>query len=159
MTAYNEQQPDEPIAMERPTTIRERLAKRASVRPREVVDVPEWEMTGENALTLQAMTGTQRDAYEAGVVGNRGGEDRVLNLRNLRARLVAYCLIDPTNGEPIYNPLNGNDIAELGSFNAAGLDRLFKKASVLNGITDADVKTLEKNLPAEANDGSGLSSQ
>lgn len=140
-----------------PTSFRDRLKSRATKLPTRVVDVPEWDMTGDDAIHLRAMTGTERDAYEAGVVGNRGGRDRPLNLANLRARLVARCMVDPTTNEPIFDWRKPQDVDELGGYNAAGLDRLFKACQELNGITDEDVSALEKNLQAEANGASGLS--
>ena len=138
-------------------SLRDRIRSKASQLKRETVDVPEWEMIGDDAIVLQAMTGTARDAYEAEIVGNRAGKDRRLNLSNLRARLVARCIIDPSTGELIYNYHKPADIDELGSYNAAGLDRLFKVAQELNGITDDDVEKLEKNSQTERSGVSGLS--
>lgn len=139
------------------TSFRDRLRAKAVKLPTRVVDVPEWDMIGDDAINLRAMTGTSRDAYEAEVVGNRGGKDRPLNLVNLRARLVARCIYDPTTGEAVFNWRQPQDIDELGSYNAAGLDRLFKVCQELNGISDEDVSTLEKNSLAEANGVSGSS--
>jgi hypothetical protein len=133
------------MATER-TGLRDRIRVQAAQLPRAIVNVPEWGMTGDNAIVLQAMTGTARDTYEAQIVGNRAGKDRRLNLANLRARLLARCIIDPATGELVYDHSKPADIDELGSYNAAGLDRLFQAAQELNGITDGDVEQLEKNL-------------
>lgn len=148
---------DEVSSSEPRASLRDRISSKAKQLKRATVDVPEWSMIGDDAIVLQAMTGTARDAYEAEIVGNRAGKDRRLNLSNLRSRLVARCIIDPETGELVYDYRRLTDIDELGSFNAAGLDRLFQVAQELNGITDDDVEKLEKNLQAEANDGSGLS--
>jgi len=141
-----------------PKSLRDRIRTKARQLPRETVEVPEWDMIGDDAIVMQAMTGTARDAYEAEIVGNRAGKDRRLNLSNLRARLVARCMIDPATGDPIFDWRKPQDVDELGSYNAAGLDRLFKVAQQLNGITDEDVEALEKNSQVEANGVSGLSS-
>jgi hypothetical protein len=134
---------------------RARLQVRATAqRPRKRIDVPEWDMIGDDGVLLEAMNGTARDDYEAGIVGNRAGKDRRLNLGNLRARLVARCMIED-DGSPVYDYRKPQDIDELGALDAAGLDRCFKACQELNGITDEDVETLEKNSPAEANGVSG----
>lgn len=158
--AYDEDKPETRIyedVIEPRVSLRDRMRAKASQRPREVIDVPEWGMVGDDAVTLEAMTGTMRDDYEAGIVGNRAGNDRRINLTNLRARLVARCMIDPSTGELVFDYRKPADIDELGSFNAAGLDKLFSACQKLNGITDEDVKTLEKNSKAGANGVSGSS--
>lgn len=141
----------------RPLSFRDRLKARASQLPRESVDVPEWDMIGDNAVIVQAMTGTARDAYEAEITGNRASKDRRLNLQNFRARLVARCMIDPDTSELVYDYRKPADIDEIGAFDAAGLDRVFKACQRINGITDDDVEELTKNSTAEANAVSGLS--
>lgn len=141
--------------VQKSTSKRDRLRARASApRPRKRIDVPEWDMTGDDGVLLEAMNGTSRDDYEASIVGNRGGKDRRLNLGNLRARLVARCMIED-DGAPVYDYRKPQDIDELGALDAAGLDRCFKACQELNGITDEDVDTLEKNSQAEANGVSG----
>jgi len=107
------------------------------------VDVPEW---GGTAL-LRVMSGTQRDAYEVSIAGSvqpAKGQPRRLNLTNVRARLVACCLVGE-DGQPLYDWQDPEDVAALGSMDAAGLDRLFKACQKINGITDEDVQDLAKN--------------
>ena len=50
----------------------------------ETVDVPEWGVR----LRVRSLTGTERDAFEASLLENRG-KSREVNLRNMRAKLVA----------------------------------------------------------------------
>lgn len=124
---------------------RARLRAGARELVEESIDVPEWSMIGENAVRVRAMIGTARDAYEADIVGNKSGKDRRLNLLNLRARLVTRCMIDPSTGAFIFDYRNAADVAEVGSYNAAGLDKVFTVCQRINGLTDEDVDTLEKN--------------
>lgn len=109
---------------------------------------------------IRVMTGAERDAYEAEITGTRvsAGKNasRVLNLANIRARLVARCLIDD-DGKPLYDWRKPIDIDELGATDAAILDKIFVAASQLNGITEADIEDLTKNSLAAVNGSSGTS--
>lgn len=116
--------------------------------PREPVEVPEWG----GFVEIQAMTGTERDSYEASITGNlmpsNKNAPRRLNLQNVRARLVARCMIEP-DGTHTYDHNNPADIEELGGMDAAGLDRVFKACQVLCGISDEDIDALTKNSQAD----------
>lgn len=129
--------------------------KEENAKPRtQTVYVEQWDCDA----TLRVMTGAERDAYEAEITGTRmpgKGQARVLNLSNIRARLVARCLIDD-DGQPLYDWKRPADLDELGATDAAVLDTLFTAASQLNGITESDIAELTKNSKAEANGVSGL---
>ena len=86
------------------------------------------EIKGMDALTvyLKPLTSAQRDAFEASVVGTEGKRD----LRNLRARLVADCLVDE-KGEAI------GTAKDLGNLDARFVGTVFDKVRELNGM-DAD---------------------
>jgi hypothetical protein len=114
------------------------------------LDVPEWG----GRVRLRTMTGTERDAYEAEIVGTRGGKDRRLNLANMRARLVARCMLGD-DGQPLFNYRNPADIDELGSMDAAGLDRVFSECQHINGLTERDIEELEGKSKAGLNGVSG----
>ena len=88
--------------------------------PREIVNVPEW--GGE--VQVRTMTGTDRDAFEASLIGKEG------RLENVRARLVSLAVCDES-GERLFADA---DIAALGSKSAKALDRVFAVAQGLNGI-------------------------
>jgi hypothetical protein len=105
-------------------------------------------------VRLRTMTGTERDAYEAEIVGTRGGKDRRLNLANMRARLVARCMLGD-DGQPLFNYRNPADIDELGSMDAAGLDRVFSECQHINGLTERDIEELEGKSKAGLNGVSG----
>lgn len=86
----------------------------------------EIKIKGMDAFTvyLKPLTSAQRDAFEASVVGKEG-KDR--DLRNLRARLVADCLVDET-GKPVGNA------KDLGDLDARLVGELFDEVRKLNGM-------------------------
>jgi len=101
--------------------------------PRERIEVPEWS----GAVWVRTMTGAERDAFEAGVIGTGGRQ----NLANVRARLVALTLCDES-GKRLFGE---EDIEALGRKSGAALDRLFAAAQRLNRIGDRDVRDLAGN--------------
>jgi hypothetical protein len=105
--------------------------------PEEVVDVPEW---GGKVL-IRGMTGAERDAFEESVMVTRGN-NRELNLRNFRAKLVARSIVDPVTKERMFTD---NEIAELGKKSARALQRVFEAALRLNGMTAESVEELTKS--------------
>lgn len=111
--------------------------------PHEDVAVPEWGGT----VRVRGLTGAERDAFEASVVGDRG---KTMNMRNLRARLVAITIVDE-DGKRLFSDA---DVVALGSKSGAALDRLFSVAQRLSGITHGDIEALEKNSDSDQSDGS-----
>ncbi len=114
----------------------------------EEVEVPEWG----GSVRIRELTGSERDSYEASIVGSkrtrRGREETSeLNLRNIRARLVGMCLIGE-DGARLYSDA---EIGVLGAKSAAVLDRLFDACQRLSGISAADVKELEAALVDDPN--------
>lgn len=101
--------------------------------PIELVNVPEW--GGE--VYVRTLTGTERDAYEAGIIG----QDRKPDLRNIRAKLLVRCLVD-AEGRRLFSEA---DVDLLGNKSASVLDRLFAVAQRLSKLTAADIEDLEKN--------------
>lgn len=99
---------------------------------------------------LRQMSGTERDAFEAGtfvdeVIKAPDGTvsiDRKINSRGLRARLVALCLVDD-KGARFY----ADDEVEQLSANVPSdvLSTLFVEAQKLNGLDAKAVETAEKN--------------
>lgn len=114
--------------------------------PRELVDVPEWG----GAVYVRTLTGEERDAFEAATVQSRG--KRVdLNLRNIRARLVALAVVDE-DGRRLFTD---GDVAALGKKSAQALNTLFGVAQRLSGLTEADVEEMAKNSGSGQSDDSG----
>jgi len=103
----------------------------------EEVAVPEWDGT----VLVRGLTGAERDALESNIVqANRDGSTTV-DTRNLRARLVALCVVDE-DGERIFSD---EDVDALGRKSAAALDRVFSVAQRLSGLRAADIEELRKN--------------
>ena len=111
----------------------------------EVLPVPEW---GGDVI-VRALSGTQRDAFEAGVVEQRG-KDTKMNLVNIRARLVALSVVGE-DGKPLFSE---KDIPALGKKSARALQRVWDKARELSGLSDDDVEELAKNSEDGQSDGS-----
>lgn len=121
-------------------------------RATEVVEVPEWG----GAVTLRAMTGSERDQYEASMV--RYGKDdkgqievKSVETANIRARLVSLAAVDE-QGERMFKEA---DLLALGDKSAAALNRLFDVARRLSALTDQDVEALKTGLKAGPNGSSG----
>lgn len=111
----------------------------------ERVSVPEW---GGDVL-IRGLTGKQRDAFEASMMERRG-KTMVPNTNNIRARLVAWACVDE-EGQRLFND---GDITELGEHSAGVLDRVYKVAAKLSGLSDDDVEELEGNFGETPGDGS-----
>jgi hypothetical protein len=101
------------------------------------VPVPEWG----GKVRLKVLTAAERDAFEATTVTSKGGKQKP-NLANLRARLVARCLVDG-NGNRIFE---SGDVARLGNKSSAALDRLFSKCQEINGFTEKDIEEMTEDF-------------
>jgi hypothetical protein len=99
----------------------------------EDLEVKEWGGT----VRVRALTGAERDAYEASMRQQRG-KDFVANFANIRAKLVVRSVVD-SDGERIFAD---NDAPALGKKSAAALDRVFEVASRLSRLSDEDVDEL-----------------
>ena len=97
-----------------------------------VISVPEW--GGDVKITT--MSGFARDRFEASCMGKSGA-----NLQNIRARLVAACIVDESNNLLF----DEKDIQKLGKKSSKALDRVFDAAQKLNGVGDSDIEDLAKN--------------
>lgn len=104
--------------------------------PRELVAVPEW--GGE--VWVRGLTGAERDAFEASIVGEERGKDR-LNLRNVRAQLVAMSVVDEAGGRLFTD----RDVAALGLKSAVALSRIVEVCQRLSGLSSTDMEELAKN--------------
>lgn len=105
----------------------------------EVVPVPEW--GAKAAVRLKVLSAAERDAFEASTVSHKGGKTKP-NLANLRARLVARCMVD-AKGERVFE---SGDVARLGNKSSKALDRLFAKCQEINGFSDKDVEDLTEDF-------------
>jgi len=109
--------------------------------PEEIVPCPEW---GGDARIV-GFSGAARDAWESDLLAAGAGHDgeSVVKSRmeNIRASLVARCLVD-ADGNRLYSDA---EIAALGRKSAVVLDRLYEVASRLNKLRKSDIEELEKN--------------
>ena len=87
------------------------------------------EVDGETiAVYLKPLTSAQRDAFEASIVGIDG---KSRDLSNLRARLVADCLVN-ADGKPV------GSAKAIGDLDARLVGALFEKVRELNGMDGDD---------------------
>ncbi len=105
------------------------------------VDVPEWG----GAVRVRMLTGGERDAFEAGTI-TRHGKKIEQNLVNIRARLVALCVVDEA-GARLFSEA---DAEKLGQKSAAALNRVFEAARVLNGLTEEAAAEAAAQFPDAA---------
>lgn len=122
------------------SSIREKILA-ANDRPFEEVATPEWADVGVESVRIITMSSIDRDEFEAAALITRTAEKGTNKLKNLRAELVARCAVD-ADGKRIFK---AEDVEQLGNKSAKVLDRLFSAAIDLNGVTEADMKALEKN--------------
>lgn len=97
------------------------------------VNVPEWG----GVVRVRALTGTERDKFEASLAGN----GKKMSLENVRAKLVASCIVD-AEGQQLFAQ---SDVTKLGHKSAIALNRVFDVAQRLSGLTDDDVEDLSGN--------------
>lgn len=114
-------------------------------RAYEEVDCPEWGGT----VRLRSITGAQRDAYEQSLIEQRGN-NRKMNLRNARAKLIVLCAVDQ-DGHQMFGE---DDVNRLSRKNAKPLDRLFDACRRLCGLSDDDVDKLTEDFGATQDDDS-----
>jgi hypothetical protein len=104
---------------------------------REAIEVPEWNCT----VYIRSITAAEIDSWQDETYQLNGASVEI-NRQNIRARLVARCLVDET-GQRAY----ADDQAhELGAKNNKVIERLYKVAERLNAVTTKDVEDLAKNL-------------
>lgn len=104
--------------------------------PREAVFVPQWDQT----VYVRAMTGTERDTYEADLIANKDLPMRE-RLRNMRANLVVLTAVDE-NGDRIFSD---DDIEAVGRKSAAALNLIVETAQQLNALTDNEIEEIAGN--------------
>lgn len=124
--------------------LREQILNVVDTETREV-EVPEWGVT----VWVRSMSAADRDAFEADLLQGKGKNTSV-NYRNMRAKLVARCVVD-AEGNRIFNP---EDVPALGRKSAKALTRLYNVATELSGVSDDDVEELTGNSEPDQSDDS-----
>lgn len=99
------------------------------------VEVPEW---GGRKVRLMEMSAADRDRYE---MENLEAREKKTGARQVRARLVALCLVDE-EGKRVFTD---QQVDALGAKSAKALDRLFWKARELNILEEEQVQAAAKN--------------
>lgn len=102
------------------------------------VAVPEWG----GSVRVRALSGAERDAYEAGIVQLRADGSKKITLQNLRGRLVSLSIVDDA-GERLFTD---KDAIALGDKSASALERVFDVARKLSGLSDDDVEELAEGF-------------
>lgn len=111
----------------------------------EDVEVPEWGLT----VRVSAMTGAQRDAFEASILRDRDDPEKGVDSIGFRSKMVAVTVIDE-QGERLFRD---SDLAALSKKSARVLDRLYEVAACLAGLRQEDADRLAGNSDAQS-DGS-----
>jgi hypothetical protein len=132
--------------------LRKAVEAGASNLPRETVQTPELAEYGLTEITLQGMTGKQRDAWEGSLIVQKGNGKRRVNTANVRARLVVASAIEPDGSRAFTD----EDAGWVGNLRVDVLTRLYEAAQRLSGVSDEDVDELGKSSAAA--DGSASSS-
>lgn len=124
----------------------------------ESVEVPEWG----GSVFVRGLSGTDRDAFEMAMIeskkGQKGQRTQEVNLRNLRAKLVARTAVDSENVETAKPLFELADIEWLGRKSAQALQRVYAVAQRLSGLSNEDVEELTEDLGNDQSDGSGSDS-
>lgn len=130
---------------------------RATTLKTEEVRVPEWmdPESGADVVLVQELRGRERDEFEVSMVVEPAVGKAYRDVRNLRAKLVARCVVDPDTREPVFTR---DDVAALGELSGAALERVYAAAVKLCGLSDQDVEELEKNSGTARDGGSSSTS-
>ena len=121
---------------------------KASDIDKELVEVPEWG----GSVYVKGMTGTERDAYEASILEQRGNK-REVNMENFRAKLIAFSVCDE-KGKLLFSQ---KDVVYIGKKSAAALQRIYDVAQRLSAISKEDVKELTEEMEESPFDNSASS--
>lgn len=120
---------------------RDQILASSGKRIYKYVEVPEWD----GFVRIQSLMGKERDAFEKSVQEDprrKGGSKKDAS-ENLRAKLVARCIVDE-DGQLLFT--NSYEVKQLGELPVAGLQRVFNACMALNGITDEDVSELAEDF-------------
>jgi hypothetical protein len=144
-------------------------------RKTQIIDVPEWFENGQ--VIIIELSGKERDAFEADMVQVSSNGNNKINLRNIRAKLVARCVVNPDDfdikevwkngyvdgytamlkeGHTVTRMFNDVETNDLGDVSATALQRVFEAAQRLSGITKEDVKELAGDLKNDQSADFGL---
>ena len=107
--------------------------------PTKDVNVPEWGGT----VRVKTMTALEKDKWEISCLT----DDKKSNLEAMRAKLAAHTIVDES-GQRLFTEF---DVEKLAAKSAKAIERIYNIAQKLNGISDKDLKDMEKNFAAIQN--------
>ena len=109
--------------------------------PSEEVEVPEWG----GSVKIRTMTGSERDAFEASLLGTGSKKDKQKVMLDIRAKFASLVIVDKDNKRLF----TAKDIKDLGSKSASALDRVLTVGQRLNGLSSDDVEELAGNSESD----------
>lgn len=138
---------------------KEQILAARGKRATAIVDTPAW--GGE--VIIIALSGKERDAFEADMVSMGANGKQSMNLRNVRAKLVGRTIADPVDfdlevengvtisaklkeGHTPHRMFNDVEVNDLGDVDALTLQKVFEQSQKLSGITKDDVEELVGDL-------------
>ena len=117
----------------------------------EPVDVPEWG----GRVYVRSMTGEDRDAFEDKVLEVRDPKTGIpKSLKGLKTLLVTLTVCDK-DGKRLFAA--EGDAKKLAQKSADAIERIFKVAERLSGVTDEAVQELASDLTESPSESSGSS--
>lgn len=125
----------------------------------EAVEVPEWGRDSDGTpkiIYIMGLTGTDRDDFEMNMIITKGKTSEI-NLKNLRAKLIARTAVDSDDPAKAQKVFSVEDIEWLGHKSGLALQRLYTVAQRLSGLSAEDVDELAKGLGEVPSDASGSS--
>ncbi len=109
--------------------------------PFEIVEIKEWG----GKIKIRTMNGTERDAFEASLLGSGGKKEKQKMMLDIRAKFASLVIVDD-DGERLFSE---RDIKALGKKSASALDRVLTIGQKLNGLSSDDVEDLAKNSESD----------
>jgi hypothetical protein len=109
---------------------------------REPVAIPEWGLSGEDAIIVKGLTGAEREEYEQSCLkpGEAGQPSEVI-YKDMKIKLVIRSCYDHEDKRIFMD----SDASWLGEKSAMSLQRLYNVAAKLSALSAEDVKELAKN--------------
>jgi len=113
--------------------------------PTQEVEVPEWG----GMVKIRSLSGKERDSFEDIIQKRKKGKD--IELKGLKVLLLALTIINEDNSIMF----SEEDLEKLNAKSAKALNRVFDAVTEMNGIGEAAVEDLRKNLPGVPSDANG----
>lgn len=113
------------------------------LRPKvEQIEVPGTDLV----VSVRGMRGFERDAFESSMFVEGEEGKRMVDTKNLRARLVSLCVVDE-KGDRLFSEAEAES---LGAIDAAALDALYTAAQRLSGIGPKAEEDARKPSPDQS---------